>query len=82
MIRKWSLNCQTDPIVGESIKVEMYKHKSDKNIRFTCDPKTKQLVSKPSKQFVDFWKTTKAKYFEYLIWIGMKSKCWVTVMAK
>ena len=25
--------CQTDPIVGNSIKVEMYKHKSDKNIR-------------------------------------------------
>ena len=29
------------------------------NIRFTCDPHTKQLVSKPSKHFVDFWKTTK-----------------------
>ena len=23
--------CQTDPIVGNSIKVEMYKHKSNKN---------------------------------------------------
>ena len=42
-----------------SIKVEIYKHVVHQDIRFTCDPMTKQLVSKPSKQFLDFWRTSK-----------------------
>ena len=42
-----------------SIKVEIYKHVVHQDIRFTCDPLTKQLVSKPSKPFLDFWRTSK-----------------------
>lgn len=42
-----------------SIKVEIYKHAVHQNIRFTCDPITKQLVSKPSEPFLDFWRTSK-----------------------